>query len=324
MKGMLTDGSEPISNYAAGVTSTWLIAPTSTGETVENITISCNEIDLAAGDYIRIYDGENGSDPLLGEYTGKTPFEKITSTGGKILVKFTSAAASPTAKGFLLTYEAKAKKYCNPDEPITLTDAEGTFTDGSPEDGNYTNSSSCKWLIYPEGAVDPETEITFNFTRLDTEEGNDLIKFYDHANNIVTPKYTFSGTYEPSELPPVAIKTKGVMITFASNAYINGKGFEITYSTTPVSVKETENINDLSIYPNPATDKLNVKFNTSTADDFNITIYNVTGQAVYKESLNNFMGSYYNELNIADFAQGVYLMQIKSSKGATTKKIVVQ
>jgi hypothetical protein len=69
---------------------------------------------------------------------------------------------------------------------------------------------------------------------------------------------------------------------------------------------------------------LNVTFNTSNADNFNIIIYNVTGQAVYKETSNNFIGSYHNEINIADFAQGVYLMQIKSSKGATTRKVVVQ
>jgi len=106
--------------------------------------------------------------------------------------------------------------------------------------------------------------------------------------------------------------------------YINGKGFEIKYYASPVSIKEIENINDLSVYPNPASDRLNIKFNTSTADDFNITIYNVTGQEVYKEKLNNFIGSYNNEININDFAQGVYLMQVKSSKGAVTQKVVVQ
>ena len=114
------------------------------------------------------------------------------------------------------------------------------------------------------------------------------------------------------------------MINFTSNAYINGKGFEIEYSTDPVSIKEVENINNLAIYPNPASDKLNVTFNTSTPDNFDITIYNVTGQAVYKETLNNFIGNYYNELNITDFAQGVYLMNIKSSKGTTTRKVVIQ
>jgi len=318
MKGMLADCSGPMDNYAAGTTATWLIDPTIFGDAVDNITIGCIEMDIAEGDYLRFYDGADDNAPLLKEVTGSTPFTPIISTGGKVLVKFTSAAESPTANGFMISYEAKITKYCTGD--VTFTTTSGTFTDGSPEEMNYPNSTTCKWNIFPEGATS-ETEFVFEFTRLDTEEGADLIKFYDYGNNILTPIATISGS--PSELPKVYMKTNKVMITFTSGTYVNGKGFEITYNTT-TGIKEVENINDLSIYPNPASDKLNIKFNTSTIDNFDITIYNVTGQAVYKETLNNFLGSYYNELNINDFAQGVYLMQVKSSKGTVTRKVVVQ
>jgi hypothetical protein len=319
MKGMLADCSGSMENYAAGTTATWLIDPSAFGDAVENITISYVEMDLASGDFLEIYDADNDGAPVLGKFTGKDSFEPIKTNGSKVFVKFTSAASSPTAQGFLITYEATPKKYCVND--ITLTNSTGTFTDGSPEEMNYPNSASCKWFIFPDGVVDPETEISFEFTRLDTEGEADVIKFYDYGHNILTPVAIISGT----EIPlPISIKTNKVMINFSSGAYINGKGFEIKYSTSPVSIKEVENINDLSIYPNPTSDRLNIQFNTSTADDFDITIYNVTGQAVYKETLNRFLGSYHQELNTADFAQGVYLMQIKSSKGTITRKVVVQ
>ena len=320
MKGMIADCSGP-EKYAAGITATWLIDPSSVGDIVESITISCNEVKLASGDWLRIYNGETDSDPLLGEYTGNTSFEPLQG-GSKVLVKFTSAVGSPTDEGFLITYEAKQTSFCDPNTTITLTAASDVFTDGSPEDMNYTSSSNCRWYIFPAGAVDPETEILFQFNRLDTEKGGDLIKFYDYEKNKLVE--TISGTYALHELPQISIKTKKVMITFSSNSYANGKGFELMYDTYPVSIKEIENINDLTIYPNPASDKVNVTFNTSTPDNFDITIYNVTGQVVYKETLNNFIGSYHNELNIADFAQGVYLMTIKSSKGAATRKVVIQ
>ena len=323
MRGTIADCSGPIDKYAAGTTATWLIDPSVYGDAIEKITINCLEMDLAAGDYLRFYDGPNDSAPLLKEATGNAIFTTVTSTGGKMLVKFTSAANSATAQGFMITYEATPKKYCDPANAVTFTTASGSFTDGSPEGWNYPNSSgSCKWNIYPDGAV-PDTKITFKFKRLDTEAGSDLIRFYD----AVTAKLiaTHSGTYGPEdELPTVVVESIKATVTFSSNTYINGEGFELEYFTDPVSIKEIENINDLSIYPNPASDKLNIKFNTSTADNFDIVIYNVTGQVVYKETLNNFLGSYYNELNINDFAQGVYLMQIKSSKGATTRKVVIQ
>ena len=317
-KGMLADCSSPAENYAKGITATWLLDPSANGDGVENITISCNKIDLAIGDYLTIYDGETDSAPQLGEFTGKEPFEPVTSTGSKVLVKFTTATDSPTADGFLITYETKFSKYCTGD--VTYTAANGTFTDGSPEEMNYPNSASCKWYIKPTGAVE-DAEITIKFNRLDTEAGADAIKIYDYYHNVMTPKAIISGTDIPE---PITIKTKELMITFTSNSYINGKGFEITYTLPNANIKEVENINDLAIYPNPASDKVNVNFNTSTPDNFDITIYNVTGQVVYKETLNNFIGNYHNELNIADFAQGVYLMNIKSSKGAATRKVVVQ
>ncbi|MCL2042307.1 MAG: C10 family peptidase [Bacteroidales bacterium] len=319
LKGMLTDGSEPIANYKKGVTATWLFDPESTGTEVESFTFTCNKIDLASGDYLRIYDGADESAPLLGEYSGNEPFAAVKTTSGKILVKFTSSALSATGKGFLITYTATEKQHCKDD--IELYDAAGIISDGSPEGVNYANGASCKWLITPDGITDPDTEITLEFLRLDTEEGKDEIKFYNNVNAV--PLGTFSGT--PDILPKVVAKApKGVTVIFSSNAFINGKGFEIKYSTNPVSIREVENINDLSVYPNPASDKLNIKFNTATADDFNITVYNVTGQAVYKETLNNFIGSYYNEISVNDFAQGVYLMQVKSSQGAATRKIVIK
>jgi hypothetical protein len=321
LKGMLADCSAPTEKYASGINATWLLDPSSVGDAVDHFEITCNEIDLDLGDYLRFYDVEDGNN-LLGEFSGNAPFDKITSKGGKVLVKFTSAAGSAAGKGFLITYQATPKQYCDPNNPITFTAKTGTFTDGSPEDMNYANSASCRWYIAPAGAIDLETEITMAFNRLDTEEKNDPIKIYDADKNKLIE--TLSGTYESSDLPIVSIKTKKVMITFAPNSYVNGKGFEIAYFADPVSINEIENINDLSIYPNPASDKVNVKFNTSAADNFDITMYNVTGQAVYKETLPNFMGSYHNELNINDFAQGVYLMQIKSSKGAITRKVVIQ
>jgi len=323
MKGMLTDGSEPIANYKQGVTAKWLFDPGSVGNEIDYFTFTCNQIDLASGDYLRIYDGADENAPLLGEYSGKEPFAAVKTTSGKILVKFTSSASSATGKGFLLSYEAKSKQHCSGD--ITLTAPSGQFTDGSPDDMNYAANANCKWSIEPEGATDPNTKITFEFLRLDTEAGKDEIKFFNNANAKPIAGSPISGSYGPGdELPTLVAEAKGVTIIFTPNAYLQGKGFEIRYSTDPVSIQEVENINDLSAYPNPASDKLNIKFNTATADDFNITIYNVTGQAVYKETLNNFIGSYYNEISVNDFAQGVYLMQVKSSKGAATRKIVVK
>jgi len=318
-KGMIADCSGPADNYSKGVTATWLIDPTLVGQEAENITVSCVEFDLASGDYLKIFDGESDLYPLLGEFSGSELFNKVTSTQGKIFIQFTSSTSSATAQGFLIAYEAKPKNYCP--TVVKFTEPSGIFTDGSPEEMNYASSTSCRWDIHPEGAEDPETTITFNFTRLDTEEGTDVIKFYNGETNKMIE--TISGVFT-SDFPQVTIKARKATVFFNSNTYINGKGFEIEYATTPVSIKEVENINNLTVYPNPASDKLNIKFNTTITDDLSITIHNITGQTVFKESLNNYIGSYHNELNVNDFAQGIYLIKIQSSKGTFTQKLVIQ
>ena len=320
MKGTIADCSGPVDNYYAGTTSKWLIDPALAGNHVKNITIGHIEMDLAAGDFLRIYDGETESDSLLGEFTGNEPFEAITSTGAKVLVKFTSATNSPTAKGFMISYDAEAIPCCDPRAPITMTARVGKFTDGSPENLNYNNNAGpCSWFISPENPL-PETEITLKFNRLDTEEA-DVIKIINQSTNKLVANV--SGRYGPEdELPQFTVKTAKIKVMFSSNSYVNGTGFEIEYEAKPVSINELEDLNYLAVYPNPVKDKLFVKFNTEIADDYNITICNVMGQIIYRETLNNFVGDYDNSLNFSSFAKGVYMLQIKSSKGMITRKIV--
>ena len=321
MKGTISDCSGPVDFYEKGTTSKWLIDPASVGNATASITINHIEMNLAVGDYLRFYDGEDESAALLGEFTGSAAFSPITSSGGKVLVKFTSAADSPTAQGFLISYEAKAVQHCDPRSPITITNLEGIFTDGSPEDMNYNNGNGmCTWNIFPKDAID-STEIELIFTRIDTEAGVDLIKILDlDKNKLIT---TISGKYLPTDtLPQYKIQTKRVRVTFFANDYINGKGFELQYKVTKVGIAELENVNNISIYPNPVKDMLSVVFNAEVADNFEITLFTITGQTIYKENLINFAGDYNKTLDMSGFSQGVYLMQIKSSKGVTTHKIV--
>ena len=317
---MISDCSGPVDNYSAGTTSSWLIDPTIIGNFVDYFTINSIEMDLAPGDYLRIYDGGDENAPLLGEFTGNDRFEDLLSTGTKVFVKFTCTEESETAKGFMISYVATPMQYCDPRVPILFTALEGTFTDGSPENMNYNNSTGpCTWNINPEGATH-ESEILIKFTRIDTEEGADLIKIYDMDKSKLIA--AISGKYQPDDLPEYLLQTTKARVTFSSNAYVVGKGFEVAYTTSNIGIKESDNITNLSVYPNPAKEKLTIKFNSSFTDDFNITIFTVSGLAVFNELLHNFVGDYSKELNTSSFAQGVYVLQIKSATGIITQKIV--
>jgi hypothetical protein len=324
-KGLIQDYSSPAENYSKGVTYTWLFDPEISGNKVDYITFASANMNVAAGDVVRIYDGSDDNATLLGEYSGTSNFGPVVTSGGKGFIKFTSAASSPTAPGFQISYQVKFTQFCTPSAPTTLTAAAGTFTDGSPEEYNYPNETVCRWYVFPDGAVADNTQITFDFTRLDTEAGNDEIKFYDYEGS-VKPKAILSGSYPPDQLPQITIDAKKVMVTFSSNSSVNGKGFEMIYSTYPVSIREIENIKNINIYPNPVSSnqQLNVSFTVESIDDIQINLYNVVGQLVKQDFRNNFSGQFNEPYDVSNLTKGIYLLQIHTSKGNLTRKVSVQ
>lgn len=79
--------------------------------------------------------------------------------------------------------------------------------------------------------------------------------------------------------------------------------------------KYLEEEQNLSIYPNPAKDKLNISSNNSIDK---VLVYNIFGQQVYKSSEN----SSNLTVDISNFSRGIYLVKVFSNGFSKTKKIV--
>jgi hypothetical protein len=73
-----------------------------------------------------------------------------------------------------------------------------------------------------------------------------------------------------------------------------------------------------SVYPNPATDVLNIS-NSINAEINAITITDLNGRTVKQITAN---GSVDSQINISDLNAGVYFVNINSNEGSLTKKIV--
>ena len=86
-----------------------------------------------------------------------------------------------------------------------------------------------------------------------------------------------------------------------------------------LSIDEFE-LEDFSLYPNPATDEVNIKW--SKSDDVSIRIYNTLGKLVfYSKKLNVFNG--YN-IDVSNFEDGVYFVKLNSTYGEITKKLILK
>jgi Ethanolamine utilization protein EutJ (predicted chaperonin) len=77
-------------------------------------------------------------------------------------------------------------------------------------------------------------------------------------------------------------------------------------------------------YPNPTTSNLNLDIELANADEGTITIYDVSGRVMYQNILkNNGQAVMTTQVNVEQYAQGMYFVQLKTALGSVVKKITV-
>ena len=98
------------------------------------------------------------------------------------------------------------------------------------------------------------------------------------------------------------------------------------YDTTSVGIKEktAEVFENLILYPNPAQNVVNLSFLSENSGKLNITLNCINGKTIYKETVNNFKGSYNNSIDISGLAKGIYFISIIFEKGTFVKKLIIE
>jgi hypothetical protein len=80
---------------------------------------------------------------------------------------------------------------------------------------------------------------------------------------------------------------------------------------------------EISIYPNPITDYMNIQINTKKLSNVTIQIYNSMGGLVKCESIVTGKGEC-KLINVSNLATGIYLVKVETEGGVYSKKIVKQ
>ena len=79
----------------------------------------------------------------------------------------------------------------------------------------------------------------------------------------------------------------------------------------------TNNFNKVSIYPNPASDFIEARFQSATESQ--ISVINVNGQIVAAQKFNNENP----KLDVSNLTNGNYIVQVKTAISTTNKNIVI-
>ena len=91
------------------------------------------------------------------------------------------------------------------------------------------------------------------------------------------------------------------------------------------SYESNENsLNQLNLYPNPASDLLNIAFNQTENKLFTITLFDATGRIVKNIAYTSILGENKLEIDLAGLIRGMYYLQLSSDNQKHMKKVVVE
>ena len=110
---------------------------------------------------------------------------------------------------------------------------------------------------------------------------------------------------------------------------------DITITGCLNSSKELENvieeelisslrITDLSLFPNPARDVLNVSFNMYEAQSLTMSIMDISGKVVETVKVSEKAGAHQLSIETGDLVPGMYFLNMMNENGSMTRKFIIQ
>jgi photosystem II stability/assembly factor-like uncharacterized protein len=125
------------------------------------------------------------------------------------------------------------------------------------------------------------------------------------------------------DLPVVSVTKIDINHTLHKiRASTYGRGIWETQEYTPSGITKSEFENNISIYPNPATDQIIIDFNLNSVKEINLTLHNIIGKTISKAIISNTLKNKYI-INIYDLVSGTYFIKIQSGNDQFVKKISI-
>lgn len=92
--------------------------------------------------------------------------------------------------------------------------------------------------------------------------------------------------------------------------------------TPRVGIDKAEESDIFSVYPNPASDALNISFNTGTAEILKLKMINSLGNLVYNETIST-TGKVDHTINVGMMAEGMYFLNVQGKNLNYSHKVSV-
>ncbi len=107
------------------------------------------------------------------------------------------------------------------------------------------------------------------------------------------------------------------------NIYEGPPSDPIVNGTASIS-ENTNLINGLNVFPNPADEELNVEFSLAQNQAVTMEVYDVTGKAVKSASVNGQVGNNVILMPVSELSKGMYFVNIRTNGFSQTLQVVIK
>ncbi|MDZ7935547.1 MAG: T9SS type A sorting domain-containing protein [Emticicia sp.] len=134
---------------------------------------------------------------------------------------------------------------------------------------------------------------------------------------------SFSSVVQNPSILNIPLSASGiysVKVTDANNCQGNA---QTEVKISPILASETSQGAEVSIYPNPVSEQLNVTFDFEPNKQVSITILDVRGRVIEQRKLKSVGGKQQEKFDIRNITSGQYLLKINTSQQEVVKNIVI-
>jgi hypothetical protein len=91
-----------------------------------------------------------------------------------------------------------------------------------------------------------------------------------------------------------------------------------------VGTMQSIDVLEVSTFPNPATDFLNIVLHQKDNENLNVTVFDMSGSLVYSELFAGISGVNNIQLSVGEYAKGLYLVNVESQKASVQTRFIVK
>ena len=116
-------------------------------------------------------------------------------------------------------------------------------------------------------------------------------------------------------------KTDGTMSSYALG---NVRFLSFSDYTTQVAPNIVRQFGKLTIYPNPVTDQLQIRYETAIAGAVQIQIMDLQGKVLLQQELSRQTGANHAQILVSQLTNGLYICRLQSGSTIETTKFLKQ